>query len=362
MKDNNLNFKNEKIKNILGIAFIAALAAGIYSLNLAAQKKDDFKAIEQHTEKMNAYEKMAADVRRDARIEDDIIARALTAHRADTANNPAPPPPTERKEEVSSDEIPCRASDILLGRNDCQPPPTNTSTGSNSSSNNPPSGQLVAQNTQTPRHPLLMWRDIQNNAPETIRGRQTHYHGPVVRAGCRLLAVIEDELIIPTNYEHHLVVNVRGALNDCQMPNVEGIRLVGKAKLAPGERYVIASVDRCSDSNPNRKSVDCQGKAVIKSITGADMLEGDLYDEAGWSIFWESVLAVGMTPAIAKLTQTAASAETIFTAATAGSIASTLTQALNRISQKISAVFDGKEIRIPDNSTVVIVFTDDVVL
>lgn len=274
----------------------------------------------------------------------------------------------------------CSSADRILGTEGCSPQPTTTPNGgvnlvshtnttkSKNSIDTQKSGvapivqEPELRTAATPRHDLLKWKELASEEISVTQGRQTVYEDRVIRAGCRVMAVLEDGMIVTSGGEpHDFTVNVRGALDGCTLPQTDGIRLVGTAKMDNQGKYVIATISTCSDRNPKRKSVSCKG-ARVKSLTGSDLLEGDLYDNTGWGIFFESLAAVAMTPAIAKLTETASTAKTIFQSSMSQSIADTMTKQLAKISDKIAGVFDGKEIRTPENAVVIILFKDDVIL
>jgi hypothetical protein len=321
--------------------------------------------------------------------EPNPVQSSPAAEEASPEVEPTPEPKAEPMEpspvEATATTEPCRPYEIEQNLRGCG----SQKVASQPSSPPPPRTREPAPSYEAPsaspapdagsQHPLMVWKELVGERQKPIIGRRSHYAGPVIKTGCRLVAVVEEqELRIPSGYKHGVTLNVRTAVNDCPLPEVEGIRITGEMEFSPGEQGLVGTILRCSDRNPRRKAVDCKGKGRIQSITGSEVLEGIIYDNSGWGLFFESLVSVGLTPAIAKLTETAATAKTIFAAESSQMIAGTMTKALDRISEKIGRAFDGKEIRLsrvcnlPNPQTgniekkpcpviVVISFTDDVV-
>lgn len=239
----------------------------------------------------------------------------------------------------------------------------------------PPSSPIPESNAGGgSKHPALIWKELVGKRSEPIIGRQNTYAGDAVKAGCRVIAVMdEQELRIPSGYKHSITLNVRMPVDDCILPEVDGIRITGDLEYAPGEGGLIGGINRCSDRNPRRKSVDCKGKGKIQSITGSEVIEAIIYDNSNWGLLFESLVSIGLTPSIAKLTETASTAKTIFQATSSEMIAATMTKTLDRVGQKIGAAFDDKEMRLSRTCKIqgepkpcpvffIVSFSDDVIL
>ena len=175
-----------------------------------------------------------------------------------------------------------------------------------------------------------------------------------------MLAVIEDELMVSAGEKHLLTLNVRGPLDGCRLPAVDGLRLVAYAKLNSLENSILADVTKCADRAADRKTVGC--KAHVKSITGKDGLEGEIYDRSGWGILFEFLLATGSAPVVAKLTETAANAKTMWGADAAGMVAASVQRSIDRVSAKIAKAFEGRQINLAQGAYVVVTFEEDVIL
>jgi hypothetical protein len=195
---------------------------------------------------------------------------------------------------------------------------------------------------------------------KTLKGKNSYYSSDAIRAGCRVLAVIEDELMVAAGEKHLLTLNVRGPLDGCKLPATHGLRLIAYAQLNNLENGILANVTKCADRAPDRKTIDC--KARVKSITGRDSLEGEIYDKSGWGILFEFLMATGSAPVVAKLTETAASAKTIWGAEAAGMVAASVQRSLDRVSGKIAKAFEGRMINLAGGAYVIVTFEEDVVL
>lgn len=213
--------------------------------------------------------------------------------------------------------------------------------------------------SKTPNQ-LAGWSGLVSGEVNSLEGKSSLYPGPVIRAGCRVLGVIQDELRVNSGEPHMLTINVRGPLNGCTLPPVSGIRLVASAKLNSLQNRINASVHTCSDTSSNRKSVEC--KAQVKSITGADGLEGEIYDQSGWGVLIEFLMATASAPVIGQLAQTASTATTLWGAHAASRVAESMQRSVERISQKITRAFEGREIKLARNATVIVTFSNDTVL
>lgn len=347
------NIKQNLATAIGFVGIIGAIFFIIWAISPDSNPKSD-KIAQELAENMSTYEKLEASVPQKTEVGNDLASQILAEKDAKPVKQHLV------AEKAPSNEankfLECTPQDKELRRNGCQPDPLATPEFTNRRV-----GSELKEISNPSKHPLLVWKEINEDRMQIFQGRKSEYLDRVVRAGCRVLGVIEDELIVTPDHSHDLTVNVRGALEGCALPKVDGIRLVGTAKMDRQGRYILSEIHTCSDRSPKRKSVPCKN-VRIKSITGADLLEGWIYDESGWGLLWESVIAIGMTPSIARLAETAASAKTIYTSESASSIAATLNKALDRISQKISAAFDGREIRVKRNTSVIILFKDDVVL
>ena len=117
---------------------------------------------------------------------------------------------------------------------------------------------------------------------------------------------------------------------------------------------------KCADRTPARKTVAC--KAHVKSITGKDGLEGEVYDKSGWGILFEFLLATGSAPVVAKLTETAANAKTMWGADEAGMVAASVQRSIDRVSAKIAKAFEGRQINLAQGAYVIVTFEEDVIL
>lgn len=207
---------------------------------------------------------------------------------------------------------------------------------------------------------VAAWANLMSSEVKTLEGRSTLYPGEVIRAGCRVLGVIQDELMVSAAEEHVLTINVRGALDGCRLPPVTGLRLIGSARLNKIENAISASISTCSDLSGRRRSVAC--KAQVKSITGRDTLEGEIYDRSHWGTLVEFLMATGAAPVVGRLTETASTAKTLWGAHAAGQVATSLQRTVDRVAQKISRAFEGREINLARNATVIVTFTEDVAL
>lgn len=380
---------SENLKTIISILFIFGAVAALLTWKFGTDFSVDDSAISEIQDDLSAFERMKADVAKDNPIQRDIIADIASSsdiHRPTSTNDKAD---NSQDNTLNKNDVDCTDMDYIYGKKGCKAVSATDSTGADtgtdkassiysSDSNRTDSSLSFSSNNSSYKtaddiqkkeekpHPFLIWKEINQSKPDKITGKSSVYPGEVIRAGCLVLAELENEIIAIPGREHLVVINVRGALDGCKLPKTSGIRLVGRAKQTQDGRYIEARIDTCSDRSQNRKSVPCTGKAQVLSITGSELLEGWVYDESGMGLLWESIIAVGMTPAVAKLTQTAATAKTIFTAQTAGEISGTLTKTLDRISQKISAAFDGREIRITPKPgkpvTIQVLFSKDVIL
>ena len=207
---------------------------------------------------------------------------------------------------------------------------------------------------------LSAWAKMNSGEIKTLKGKSSYYSEDTIRAGCRVLAVIEDELMVSAGEKHLLTLNVRGPIDGCKLPAVDGLRLVAYAKLNSIENSILADVTKCADRTPARKTVAC--KAHVKSITGKDGLEGEVYDKSGWGILFEFLLATGSAPVVAKLTETAANAKTMWGADEAGMVAASVQRSIDRVSAKIAKAFEGRQINLAQGAYVIVTFEEDVIL
>ena len=371
---------NENLKGVLAFILVGAIPVGIYTLkNQSDSSFIDDTPISEIGDNIDDFERMRSEMDRDKPLGNDLLADlAKKAGKGlETEDSEKRPMPSEANSKektpersVNEDEPektkPCTDVDVILGKNGCTKQNTSTIKEATTDNNAKKSVPRTDSAPKDKEHSLLTWKKLNKPAPDRLRGRASNYPGPVIRAGCWVIAQLENDIVAVPGREHRLTLNVRGPLQGCKLPESSGIRLVGKARMTKDGRYVEAWIETCADRSINRKSINCKGSAQVTSITGSELLEGWLYDESGWGLFWESVTAIGMTPAIAKLAETAATAKTIFTAESAGQISASLTSALDRISQKISAIYDGKEIRIepkPNKPIMLkVLFEKDVVL
>jgi hypothetical protein len=384
----------EKIK---AFAFIGACVVlgplFAYLSTTGAGLSDDTRATD-IADGMTQDEKLDAKAQREVEMKDHVIDRLLAENdplpqasasqeaEPETVSSPTPeaepsPTPTAEAQPEPSASAPCRPYEIQQNLRGCgaqaqsQPPPPPPQRVASVESQRVPDSAPPSEKNQ---HPALLWKELMGKRSEPIVGRQNTYAGNAIKAGCRVIAVMdEQEVRIPANFKHSVTLNVRSPIDDCVLPEVDGIKITGELEYAPGEGGLIGNIIRCSDRNPRRKSVDCKGKGRIQSITGSEVIEATIYDNSNWGIFFESLISVGLTPSIAKLTETAATAKTIFQATSSEMIAGTMTKTLDRIAQKIGSAFNDKEMRLSRTCRIdgrqkpcpvlfVVSFGDDVIL
>jgi hypothetical protein len=385
---------DKKYEKYIVIGFMAFLFIGIYTAKKYFSSKDSIdKDSKEILDDASDFEKMRAEIVKSRNESPDDLARRIIQRSQKTTTQ------TTTKTEESSEtiidgsneeeilEIYCSNIDRALKKCGQSSTPPNEPTDQQSasdettspdssprSSSQGGSRQYSQADTRSTNNELsddakalLAWKSISNSGLEYIEGRQKQHSGKVLKAGCEMLVILQNEIHVVPGIKHTMKLNVRGPLDNCELPKTEGIQFIAEATMTENDKAIIANVITCTDRNPRSKSVDCsKSNGRVMSISGAQLLEGDLYDETGMGIFWETLLSLGMTAPLAQLTETAASAKTIFNSASASSIAATLTKTTDRIAQKISGMFNAKGIRLKPKDgrpiPMIVMFEQDVIL
>ena len=394
-----MNDKKISPKNLAMAAGLGLFIAVTFYKQFAAASIDHGSEVAKHTSGMSLLDKLDAD--KSPEVKEDPIALAAAGSEkkiagegaAEKSSSAAINQEAGLKEAEKTPGEPCEDYQFSLGKckkitvaanttaetANVQPPKEASTSGSEAkkspenqpqdrpsqkSSNAAPHTALAEERKSTPepaqKSSLSAWAKMNSGEIKTLKGKSSYYSSDAIRAGCRVLAVIEDELMVAAGEKHLLTLNVRGPLDGCKLPAVDGLRLIAYAQLNNLENGILANVTKCADRTPDRKTQEC--KARVKSITGRDSLEGEIYDKSGWGILFEFLMATGSAPVVAKLTETAASAKTIWGAEAAGMVAASVQRSLDRVSGKIAKAFEGRMINLAGGAYVIVTFEEDVVL
>lgn len=194
-----------------------------------------------------------------------------------------------------------------------------------------------------------------------IQGTTAHYSDAVIRANCRVMALIEDAITVSDSGRiEYVTLRVKGPMPGCRLPQTAGLRIGAEAKLSPNGRWIVASVKNCSDSSPTRPTAHCRG--VVQSITGADVLEGEIYDRSFFGIILEAAINLSTFPLLRDMTDAAAKTENLWSASATAQIAASFQDVIARGAAKVAKAFSGREISLAPGAPVIVTFSEDIII
>ena len=182
----------------------------------------------------------------------------------------------------------------------------------------------------------------------------------VIKAGCTMLAQLESGVTVTSETRKGVTFRVRGPLFGCQIPRSFSLKLLGEAKLNSIQKGISVSIKTCTSAHTDVKSATCSAAVQSISVRGGD-LEGEIYDQSGWSIIWDTLLLIVSAPTLGKLTETASSSTSLWSAETTRRIAEGFSTAMQRTSDKINKAFEGREISVKQGTYVKIKILEDFV-
>lgn len=356
-----------KHKEKLGYAFMASLIIISVIILTWTPGGPETSATSEHTKGLNPFEKMRAG--QEARIRKDPISQY--------ANEPETNDITTKQVEANSPKAThnepktpetCTQDQRLLG--ECNG--TLASDSASSKKKEAPSQTILdkpkaatsrnGQNeTKQASESHLDWlaENTSSNKDKRIEGVVRTLPERNIKAGCRFLGVIQDAIRVNSGFTNNITVNIRNPIGRCQLP-VEALKLKGVVSMYNLETGFTGKIDTCTIPSSNLSSQPCQ--ATVESIDGSDVLEGKIYDEEYYGIFFDALLATASAPFLAKIAETAATASTYWGAEAASISSSAISKAIERVTAKVNKKFEGREIRVPENALVIITFDADAVL
>lgn len=182
----------------------------------------------------------------------------------------------------------------------------------------------------------------------------------MIKAGCTVLAQLETGVTVTTAVRKGVTFRTRGPLYGCELPRDFALRFIGKAKLNDIQKSINVEIDTCTSNHTDVRSTSCVATVESISPRGGD-LEGDIYDQSGWSIFWNTLLLMGASPTLAKLTETAATSTSLWSGEMSKQALDIFGTALGQASAKINGIFSGREISVNRDVYVKIKITEDFV-
>ncbi len=282
-------------------------------------------------------------------------------------------------------EISCSEQDWRMGlcdRPGYTPPPTrneNVSLASVSSTVAPRTlsggSQVRREPTEAPAPPNYaasspssggggdMWGQISSSGVQSIKGGTPDYVGPVIKAHCRVLAVIVDAVRVSDNDNapETITLRVKGPMPACNLPKIPGgLTLGGKATMSADRKGVRGNIHLCTDPDPSRPSRSCKG--AIESITGEDFLEGQIYDESMFGIVLEFGINTLGFFAMKDLIGSASKIESIWEAATNAEIQKNFQTMVAKGAAKVNEAWSGRSIKIAKDAPVIVTFQEDAAL
>lgn len=270
------------------------------------------------------------------------------------------PEEAEKVAEPQTGTPPCSVSEWELGN--CDTPPQNIKMVSTKKVvPTQPKERTPSQVQPSTSEDEDMWASLKGEKIATIDGVSAAPVGPLVKAHCRMLGLIQDSVVVSDSGRKEIItLTIKGPLPGCTMPNVRGFTVGAVANISPNKKWITGKLTTCTDPNPRRPSVSCEG--VVESITGRDVLEGEIYDKSFFGVLLEAAINTSGIYMLKDLAVAASQVDNVWSANTSASIVTSFQQVIAQGAANIRQGFSGREIHLPPGAPVVITFTKDVSL
>ena len=213
----------------------------------------------------------------------------------------------------------------------------------------------------TPPSKEDMWASLKSDKIETIDGVQANNTGPMVKSHCRMLGLIQDSVVVSDAGRNEVVtLSIKGPMPGCRMPDIRGFKIGAQARISPNKKWVTAGITTCTDPNPRRPSVPCKG--VVQSITGEDVLKGEIYDKSFFGALLEVAINTAGIYMLKDLALASSQVDNVWAANTNAQIVTSFQAAIAQGAANIRKTFSGREIHLAPGAPVIVTFTEDVSL